>query len=251
MGFNNPGSKEAASRLARHQIVPIPVGANIGKSKITDPDDLEAVITDYVTTFLRLRSLVDFITVNISSPNTPGLRDLARRMLRDILMQMQDKNRKFARMYGVRPVPLGYKLSPDDSDEVILDIVDTCVDSGMAFLVATNTTTCRDKTAGWSIPAPGGVSGAPLTERSREVLQLVYRRLQDMRVKIPIISVGGIMDGDEAYERILLGADLVQAYTGWVYGGPTWPREVLKTIVRCLKRDGFENVSDAVGSGVN
>ena len=72
-----------------------------------------------------------------------------------------------------------------------------------------------------------------------------------MRVKIPIISVGGIMDGDEAYERILLGADLVQAYTGWVYGGPTWPREVLKTIVRCLKRDGFENVSDAVGSGVN
>ncbi|EHI10806.1 quinone-dependent dihydroorotate dehydrogenase [Mycolicibacterium thermoresistibile] len=237
MGFNNRGANELAMRLARHRS-PVPIGVNIGKTKATPPED---AVADYAESAGLLGPLADFLVVNVSSPNTPGLRDLqAVESLRPILSAVQ----------AATSTPVLVKIAPDLSDADIDDIADLAVDVGLAGIVATNTTVSREglRTPGVDELGPGGISGAPVAARSAEVLRRLYRRVGD---RLVLISVGGIETADDAWERIVSGASLVQGYTGFVYGGGLWAKRLHDGIARKLREGGFSSLSEAVGSAVN
>lgn len=236
MGFNNHGAGTAANHL-RSRRTRVPIGANIGKTKIVEPLDAAA---DYRTSAALVGPLCEFLVVNVSSPNTPGLRDLqAVASLRPILQSIQE----------VATVPVLVKIAPDLSDDDIDAIADLAVELGLAGIVATNTTISRagldsDSTEVESIGA-GGLSGAPLNERSLEVLQRLFDRVGR---KLVLVSVGGIETADQAWERIINGASLLEGYTGLIYGGPFWARRIHKGLAAKLRDHGFANISEAVGS---
>ncbi|QCB52778.1 quinone-dependent dihydroorotate dehydrogenase [Rhodococcus sp. PAMC28707] len=236
MGFNNHGAGNAANVL-RNRRGGVPIGANIGKTKVTLPADAAA---DYTTSATLLGPLSDFLVVNVSSPNTPGLRDLqAVASLRPILEAVQ----------SVVTVPILVKIAPDLSDEDIDAIADLAVELGLDGIVATNTTIDRSGlcTSAEEVEAvgAGGLSGAPLADRSLVVLRRLYARVG---TRIALISVGGIESVDQAWERITSGASLIQGYTGFIYGGPFWMRRINKGIALRLRAHGFTSLSDAVGS---
>jgi dihydroorotate dehydrogenase len=247
MGFNNPGAPIAAATMSRHPKAVVPVGLNVGKSKATPLDE---AARDYCHTVTVLYQHVDFVTVNPSSPNTPGLRDLQKKTeLSDLLRAVKKTMEAIADCNGLPRLPLGVKLSPDLSDEALADCIEVCKEVGAAFITLTNTTVGRAGLNGWDIPADrGGVSGKPLREASERILAQVYLALNGHRPKINLISVGGISNAQELYRRIRLGADLCQAYTAWPFEGPDFARRCLKELVRMLKSDGFRHVSEAVGS---
>ncbi|WP_280406704.1 quinone-dependent dihydroorotate dehydrogenase [Nocardia carnea] len=237
MGFNNHGAAAAAARL--HSRVPaVPIGANIGKTKVVDA---EHAAGDYATSARLLGPHADFVVVNVSSPNTPGLRDLqAVQSLRPVLAAVLDSVR----------VPVLVKIAPDLSDEDVDAVADLAVELGLAGIVATNTTIGRDglRSAAAEVDAlgAGGLSGPPVAERSLEVLRRLYARVGD---RIALISVGGIETPDQAWERILAGASLLQGYTGFIYGGPLWTRRIHRGIAARLRAGGYRSVADAVGAG--
>ncbi|MGH8774053.1 MAG: quinone-dependent dihydroorotate dehydrogenase [Jiangellaceae bacterium] len=224
MGFNNTGAQAVAIRLARRRsrrAAPVVVGVNIGKSEIV-PD--EHAVVDYVASTRRLAGLADYLVVNVSSPNTPGLRGLqAVDRLRPLLTAVRDASTQAAG----RPVPLLVKIAPDLPDDDIVAVADLALDLGLDGIVATNTTISRDGLR--SSPAEihaagdGGLSGSPLRHRSVEVLRLLRERVGD---RLVLVSVGGASTADDVWERLTAGAMLVQAYTAFVYGGPLWPRRV-------------------------
>ncbi|GAA5051130.1 quinone-dependent dihydroorotate dehydrogenase [Nocardia callitridis] len=236
MGFNNAGAAAAAQRLHGRR-GGVPIGANIGKTKVVEPADAAA---DYATSASLLGPLSDFVVVNVSSPNTPGLRDLqAVESLRPLLRAVLDSVR----------VPVLVKIAPDLSDEDVDAVADLAVELGLAGIVATNTTVRRD---GLRTPADevaamgaGGLSGPPVAERSLEVLRRLYRRVGD---RLVLVSVGGIETADQAYARILAGATLLQGYTGFIYGGPFWMRGIHHGIARRLRADGYRSLGDAIGA---
>lgn len=237
MGFNNHGAAAAAARL-HGRVTTVPIGANIGKTKVVEPDH---AATDYATSARLLGPLADFVVVNVSSPNTPGLRDLqAVESLRPVLAAVLDSVR----------VPVLVKIAPDLSDEDIDAVADLAVELGLAGIVATNTTIARTGLA--TDPAEvaalgaGGLSGPPVAERSLDVLRRLYARVGD---RLVLISVGGIETPDQAWERILAGASLLQGYTGFIYGGPLWTRRIHKGIAGRLRAGGYHRLSDAVGAG--
>ncbi|RMI32988.1 quinone-dependent dihydroorotate dehydrogenase [Nocardia stercoris] len=237
MGFNNFGAAAAAEHLAHRRPGGIPIGANIGKTKIVEPEDAAG---DYVTSAELLGPLADFMVVNVSSPNTPGLRDLqAVASLRPILQAVLD----------TVSVPVLVKIAPDLTDEEIDAVADLAVELGLAGIVATNTTIRRDSLA---TPAAdvepigaGGLSGAPLANRSLEVLRRLYTRVGD---EVILISVGGIETADQAWERILAGASLLQGYTGFIAGGPLWAKHIHCGLAARLRAHGYTNLSEAVGA---
>lgn len=236
MGFNNHGAGAAAAVL-RGRRGGIPIGANIGKTKVTPASEAAA---DYTASATLLGPLADFLVVNVSSPNTPGLRDLqAVESLRPILEAVQ----------RVVTVPVLVKIAPDLSDDDIDAVADLAVDLGLDGIVATNTTIGRAdlRTDADDVDevGAGGLSGAPLADRSLEVLRRLYGRVGS---QISLISVGGIETADQAWERILAGASLVQGYTGFIYGGPFWMRTVNRGIAARLRAAGFHSVADAVGA---
>ncbi|KJF23030.1 quinone-dependent dihydroorotate dehydrogenase [Rhodococcus sp. ACPA4] len=236
MGFNNHGAGHAANFL-RQRRVTVPIGANIGKTKIVDAADAPA---DYTASAQLLGPLADFMVVNVSSPNTPGLRDLqAVESLRPLLQAVLDTVH----------IPVLVKIAPDLSDEDVDAVADLAIELGLAGIVATNTTIRRDglKTPDAEVAAigAGGLSGAPVADRSLEVLRRLYARVGD---KLTIISVGGIETADQAWERILAGATLVQGYTGFIYGGPFWARSIHKGIAKRVRAAGFSSISQAVGA---
>jgi dihydroorotate dehydrogenase len=234
MGFNNEGAAQLAVRLARHR-GDGPVGVNIGKTKITPP---ERAVEDYAESARMLGPLADFVVVNVSSPNTPGLRDLqAVASLRPILAAVRAQT----------STPVLVKIAPDLSDSDIDEIADLAVDLGLAGIVATNTTISRDglATPGVSELGPGGVSGPPVARRSLEVLRRLYRRAGD---RLVLISVGGIETADDAWDRITAGATLLQGYTGFIYGGGLWVKNIHDGLARHLHDGGFRTLSDAIGS---
>jgi dihydroorotate dehydrogenase len=243
LGFNNRGSEAASARLARPRSLPL--GVNIGKTKVV-PE--ERAIEDYVLSAERLGRRADYMVVNVSSPNTPGLRNLqAVSVLEPLLTAVREA---LARVSPERRVPLLVKIAPDLADDDIDALADMALRLSLDGIIATNTTISR---AGLSTTAEriaqigaGGVSGAPLRARSLAILRRLYARTQG---RITLIGVGGIGSADDALERILAGATLIQAYTGFVYGGPLWPSRVNQELARLLRARGFASVKDAVGKG--
>ncbi|WP_246160749.1 quinone-dependent dihydroorotate dehydrogenase [Nocardioides humilatus] len=232
MGFNNDGAAAVAQRLGKRPRRPGgPVlGINIGKSKVVPDDDQAAVEADYETSTRLLAPYADYLVVNVSSPNTPGLRNLqAVEKLAPLLAHVRTIADRAAADAGRDQVPLLVKIAPDLADDDVLDVADLALAQGLSGIIATNTTISRDglrsKPEVVEAAGAGGLSGAPLRERSTEVVRLLRGRVGD---RLSLIGVGGISSAADAQERLDAGADLVQAYTGLVYGGPLWPRRILK-----------------------
>ncbi|OSC41904.1 quinone-dependent dihydroorotate dehydrogenase [Mycobacterium decipiens] len=234
MGFNNHGAGALAIRLARHR-PEVPIGVNIGKTKKTPAGD---TVDDYRASARLVGPLASYLVVNVSSPNTPGLRDLqAVKSLRPIL----------SAVLAETSTPVLVKIAPDISDSDIDDIADLAVELGLAGIVATNTTVSRDGlvTPGVDQLGDGGISGPPVADRAIQVLRRLYDRIGD---RLALISVGGIETADDAWDRITAGASLLQGYTGFVYGGGWWAKDIHKGIARRLHDGGFSSLREAVGS---
>ncbi len=233
MGSNNLGADEIARRLAASRRG-IPVGANIGKSKAVPIGKASA---DYLASFSRLAPVVDYVTVNVSSPNTPGLRSLqGRAQLRALLGALQKAN--------ARKVPIFVKIAPDLTRAQVEDVIAVALAARIAGIVATNTTLARDGLVS-GVREEGGLSGRPLTQRSREHVRHIRKRTKG---RLPIIGVGGVFTADDAYEMIRAGASLVQLYTGLIYEGPGIASRINEGLVRRLQADGYATVADAVGT---
>lgn len=245
MGFNNPGAEAMAARLAdwrkRGDWPAHPVGINLGKSKITP---LNEAAEDYLFSFKLLREHADFFVVNVSSPNTPNLRQLQdKAALDEILAALQAANA------APTPKPILVKVAPDLSLEAVDEILEVARSRRIAGIVATNTTITRPNTGDSSLKKiyaeAGGLSGKPLAARSTEIIRHVYRQTQG---KLPIIGVGGIFNAEDAWDKIAAGASLVQLYTGLVYEGPGVVREIVNGIRKELKLSGAASFAAAVGS---
>ncbi|WP_091095570.1 quinone-dependent dihydroorotate dehydrogenase [Micromonospora citrea] len=215
MGFNNAGAEALAARLAAlPRPLGVPLGISLGKSKVTPLDE---AVADYLASYRALRGHGDYFAVNVSSPNTPGLRALQDRAHLDALL---------AALVGEKPVLV--KIAPDLTDAAIAELLEVCLARGAAGVIATNTTLARDGLA----PADrergrqtGGLSGRPLADRAREVVSFVHRETGG---RLPIVGVGGILDPDDAARMFDAGAALVQLYTGFIYRGPALPRAVAR-----------------------
>jgi dihydroorotate dehydrogenase len=237
MGFNNLGAGALAVQLARHRSE-IPIGVNIGKTKKTPA---AAAVDDYRASARLVGPLASYLVVNVSSPNTPGLRDLqAVESLRPILSAVLEETSRTS-------TPVLVKIAPDLSDSDVDDIADLAVELGLAGIVATNTTVSRAglKTPGVDDLGTGGISGPPVARRAIEVLRRLYSRVGD---RLVLISVGGIETVDDAWDRITAGASLLQGYTAFIYRGGMWPKHIHDGIARRLRAGGFVSLSDAVGS---
>ncbi|MFC9287357.1 quinone-dependent dihydroorotate dehydrogenase [Streptomyces sp. NPDC057052] len=247
MGFNNDGSLTVAARLAsREPVFTTVVGVNIGKTKAVP--EAEAV-ADYVKSAERLAPYADYLVVNVSSPNTPGLRDLqATEALRPLLSAVREAA---DRTVAHRRVPLLVKIAPDLADDDVDAVADLAVELGLDGIIATNTTIAREGLGLTSPPAlvqeTGGLSGAPLKARSLEVLRRLYARVGD---RITLVGVGGIETAEDAWERILAGATLVQGYSAFVYEGPFWARAIHKGLAARLRTSPYATLADAVGADV-
>ncbi|TDQ52395.1 quinone-dependent dihydroorotate dehydrogenase [Actinorugispora endophytica] len=249
MGFNNEGSAAVSARLraqrAKHPRRLV-IGANIGKTKVVP--EAEAV-GDYVTSARRFADIADYIAVNVSSPNTPGLRNLqAVEHLRPLLSEV----RRTLDEAGRADLPLLVKIAPDLADPDVDAVADLALELGLHGIIATNTTVSREGLA--TDPetvagiGAGGLSGAPLKDRSLEVLRRLRARVGD---RLLLIAVGGIETPEDAWARIRSGATLVQGYTGLVYGGPFWPRRIHRGLAALARRDGYTSIADAVGADVH
>jgi len=249
MGFNSAGSTVVARRVRRlrrrrgRRGGPA-IGVNLGRSKATPP---EAAIADYVAGARRLGPLADYIAVNVSSPNTPGLRDLqSAHALRPLLSAVRAA---LDEVVPARRVPLLVKLAPDLSDADLDAIADLALELGVDGLIATNTTVARDglcsAAADVARVGTGGLSGPPLAPRSLAVLERLRARVGD---RVVLVSAGGIETAEDAWQRLRAGAGLVQAYTGFVYGGPLWPARLQRDLARIARRQGFVSLRAAVGT---
>ncbi|WP_396124794.1 quinone-dependent dihydroorotate dehydrogenase [Corynebacterium sp. HS2168-gen11] len=238
MGFNNSGAAVVAENLRRRRTNAV-IGINIGKTKVVPA---EQAVDDYRKSASLLGGLADYLVVNVSSPNTPGLRDLqAVESLRPILAAVQ----------AATDTPVLVKIAPDLSDADVDAVADLAMELKLDGIVATNTTIGRE---GLQTPSqivadmgPGGISGPPVAERSLEVLQRLRQRCGDAMV---LIAVGGISTPQQAWERIAAGASLLQGYTPMIYGGPDWIREIHAGIAAQVRAHGLQSLSQAVGSNL-
>lgn len=208
MGFNNEGVKAAAKRLRKNQ--KILIGGNIGKNKLTPNEN---AIRDYEICFEELYEVVDYFVVNVSSPNTPNLRELQdKEPLTELLKRLQIKNQQKS-----KPKPILLKIAPDLSDEQLLDIIEIIKTTGISGVIATNTTISRENLTSENQKESGGLSGYPLRNRATEVIKFLSEKSGKA---FPIIGVGGIHSPEDAIEKLNAGASLVQVYTGFIYEGP-------------------------------
>jgi dihydroorotate dehydrogenase len=234
LGFNNDGAAAVASRLATAK-AHIPVGVNLGKSKITELAD---AAKDYQESFRLLHTFGAYFVVNVSSPNTPGLRSLQERSaLTEILNALREVD-------DTRP--LFVKVAPDLELTALDEVLEVAVDTKLTGLIATNTTIGREMLARDPGEA-GGLSGAPLKAKSNAVLR--HLALQAPREMV-LMGVGGILTGADLYEKIRLGAHLCQLYTGWIYGGPGMIPDVLEELTSLMNRDGVKSLAELRGSGL-
>jgi dihydroorotate dehydrogenase len=248
MGFNNLGSAAMATALKQRQTgdFSIPIGINLGKSKVTPLAD---AATDYLGSFQRLKDLGDYFVINVSSPNTPNLRDLqAIEPLRIIFDTLQQENQ------GQKPILV--KIAPDLAWEDISAVVELSQTYQLAGIIATNTTIDRSQLTTKIVAATGkkvteeagGISGEPIRQKSTEVIRFIH---QQTGGSLPIIGVGGIFTADDAWEKITAGASLIQVYTGWTYNGPWMVDRILTGLLAKLESHGLASISDAIGLDFN
>ncbi|MBE9180766.1 quinone-dependent dihydroorotate dehydrogenase [Oculatella sp. LEGE 06141] len=257
MGFNNQGAAALAERLSRRRLTApfagqtsqnglvagsIPIGINLGKSKITP---LEMAAEDYVGSFRLLKALGDYFVVNVSSPNTPGLRSLqAADQLERIFIALQQENDA--------QKPILVKIAPDLEWDAIAAVIDLAQAHRLAGIIATNTTIRRDNLITKQIAATGnpvseeagGISGAPVRQRATEIIRFIYQKTGG---QLPIVGVGGIFTAQDAWEKITAGASLIQVYTGWIYEGPWMVRRILEGLSHQLEQHDLATIADAVG----
>lgn len=220
MGFNNDGADVIAERLRKRKS-DILIGGNIGKNKVT-PND--RATDDYLICFEKLFDVVDYFVVNVSSPNTPNLRALQdKEPLTALLRALQQENDK---KDGPKPILL--KIAPDLTDDQLLDIIDIVKETGIAGVIATNTTIAREGLRSENSKETGGLSGKPVRERSTEVIRFLAEKSNKA---FPIIGVGGIHSAEDALEKIEAGADLVQVYTGYIYEGPALVKRINRSLI--------------------
>jgi dihydroorotate dehydrogenase len=230
MGFNNDGMYKAERRLQDRFPFSTPIGVNIGKNKTTEDKD---AISDYTTLIKNFKDLCDYLVINISSPNTPGLRDLQNETFIKEL---------FAEAKKLTDKPILLKIAPDMTPEQAVELSTMAVNAGAAGIIATNTTI--DYSLVKNPEAIGGISGAVLKEKSFEIFEAVAKALYGKAV---LISVGGIDSAEEAYRRIKAGASLVQIYSALVFHGPTLIRDINIGLIEYLQADGFSNITEAIG----
>jgi dihydroorotate dehydrogenase len=261
LGFNNEGTPRVVKRLKKLKPNCI-LGVNIGKNKDV-PND--AAIENYLKSFDLAHEVADYIAVNVSSPNTPNLRELQKaENLEELLGELQKRNEVLSRNASQLQItdyklqknqkskiknqkslmPLLVKIAPDLSDAEIEAIVDIAERLNLAGIIATNTTVSRESLK-TKTNETGGLSGAPVREKSNAVIRKIYKYSQG---NLPIIGVGGVFSGADAFEKIACGASLVQAYTGFIYQGISFAHEVNAELTRILKDKGFKNPDEAIGS---
>ena len=240
LGFNNEGAEAVMARLRTLKPKCV-LGVNIGKNKNVPNEE---ATENYLRSFDLAHPVADYIAVNISSPNTPNLRELQRsENLEELLSSLQNRNKEL----GTKPLLV--KIAPDLAESEIVEIVDVCSRFEIAGMIATNTTISREnlKTTDPASFGAGGLSGKPLARRSNEVISTIYRETGG---NLPIIGVGGIFTAQDGFEKIAAGASLIQAYTGFIYGGITFARNINRGLRKILKQKGFRSIDEAIGSSV-
>ena len=249
MGFNNPGAEILAQKLAEWKKSGRwpnhPVAINLGKSKITP---LEKAAEDYANSFRVLRDFADFFVINVSSPNTPGLRQLQdKSALDEILAAMQEVQSPKPKAQGQKPILV--KVAPDLSLKALDEILELVSSRQIAGIVATNTTISRPQTSASSLEKvyseAGGLSGKPLRVRSTEVIRHIFKQTNG---KLPIIGAGGVFNADDAWEKITAGASLVQIYTSLVFEGPGVTKKIVSDLIQRMKAEGVKKLQPVVGS---
>ncbi|MDQ4122293.1 MAG: quinone-dependent dihydroorotate dehydrogenase [Acidobacteriota bacterium] len=243
-GFNNDGTAAVVERLKKKR-PPCVLGMNIGKSKIVPNEE---ATEDYLKSFELVHPVADYIVVNVSSPNTPNLRELQKAdTLAELLKALQKRNQELSPADG--RIPLLVKIAPDLTEAEIEAIIGVALDSKFAGIVATNTTINREnlKTPKTEIEriGAGGLSGKPLAKHSTEIIEKIFRFSDG---KLPIIGVGGIFTAADAFEKIAAGASLVQLYTGFVYQGITVARDINEGLSKIYQERGFKNFQESVGA---
>lgn len=247
LGFNNCGAAQLAANIKRHRPGCI-LGVNIGKSRSVAIED---AIPDYLKSFDAVYDVADYIAVNVSSPNTPNLRDLQQaEPLKDLLSALQQRNYELANAQSSGK-PLLLKIAPDLDEAEIEAIIEVALQANISGIIATNTTVRRDGllSSANEVQAlgDGGLSGAPLRTRSNQIISLIHRLTDGT---LPIIGVGGVFTAEDAWEKICSGASLIQLYTGFIYEGPGVARRINQGLSEILKREGFDSLDEAVGSRV-
>ncbi len=250
MGFNNPGSKKVASTLAQHysKFGPpsVPLWANLGKSKRTE---LEDAPSDYAASMGRLWDYCDVFVINVSSPNTPNLRELQHdNALESIVKACQLVNQQHAQLSGAKEKPLLVKIAPDLTDIQLKAVVHTARAAGCDGIVATNTTVERPEhyppNEESVFSQTGGMSGSPLTNRSTAMIHQIYSMTNG---EWPIVGVGGISNAEDAWAKIGAGATLIQAYSGFVFEGASLTKSVVHGLEKKMRKHGFSSLDEAVG----
>jgi dihydroorotate dehydrogenase len=231
MGFNNDGMKKVKKRLLQRYPFTTPIGVNIGKNKVTPEDE---AINDYTALLETFHEVADYLVINISSPNTPGLRDLQNEAFIKELFQ---------KATTITQKPILLKIAPDMTPEDAIAITSVAVKHGAAGIIATNTSIDHSLVA--SPYDVGGISGAVIKEKSFQLFDAIAKELYG---KTTLISVGGIDSAEEAYRRLQAGANLVQIFSPLVFNGPTLIKEINQGILALMQRDGFNHISEVIGS---
>ncbi|QGQ97423.1 quinone-dependent dihydroorotate dehydrogenase [Paenibacillus psychroresistens] len=243
MGFNNVGADQMAVNLKKAKPYIIPVAVNIGKNKVTANED---AVDDYRACIRHLYAEGDFFVVNISSPNTPGLRSLQHgEELRILLEAVKEEMSIQRNRHGGSNKPIWVKIAPDVSVEELSYMIETIVQSGITGVIATNTTLNRDGLQHVNATEAGGLSGKPLTNRSTEIIRQIYKQTNGT---LPIIGCGGVFTAEDAYDKIRAGASLVEVYTALIYEGPSLIKRLNKGLLQLLARDGYSHISQAIGA---
>jgi dihydroorotate dehydrogenase len=250
LGFNNEGADAIALKLerlrARGGRPKIPLGMNIGRTKIIATKD---AVPDFLYCFEKLFPHGDFFTLNVSSPNTPNLRDLQEKtLLYELVAAVQEKNRELAGHAGIAAKAVFVKIAPDMEYSQVDEIIEVINAAKLDGIVATNASAfMRDKLKSIHGPQPGGLSGRPIAAMVTSFIAHIYKITGG---RLPVIGVGGIFDAQDAYEKIKAGAVAVQIYTGWVYEGPGAVKRINQGLLRLLEKDGLRNISEAVGRAI-
>jgi dihydroorotate dehydrogenase len=249
LGFNNCGAAQLAVNIRAHRPECV-IGVNLGKSRSVPLSD---AAQDYLASLDAVYEVADYIAINVSSPNTPNLRELQQpNLLAELLSALQERNMTLAKAQSLpQSKPLLIKIAPDLSEKEIEAIIDVALNMKISGIIATNTTVSREglvtPTGRVQACGEGGLSGSPLQEKSNQVIAFIYRAT---RGRLPIIGVGGVFTAADAWTKICAGASLVQLYTGFIYEGPAVVRRINQGLSEIIRREGFNSLDEAVGCQV-